>query len=218
MQNNKNIFNFYQSSGIYDRVIFKKKEFKKIPTISDLKQKILTLKNIYFKKEDQIVFYDGNNTSKIMFIGDTPGVSDEINGKPFSGEIGALLDKMLLAINLDKSKVYLTNVINYRLPDNRKPNEEDIQRFKPLIFEHIKIINPKIIFLLGSVALDALFDKKNSISKTRGNWLQLEINNNKIDCMPSFHPSFLLRQPEQKKLSWEHLKKLKIKITQKKLC
>lgn len=218
MQNNKNIFDFYQSSGIYNRIIFKQKKVEKVSTLNDLKDKILSLKDFYNKNHDQIIFSDGSKNSKIMIIGDAPGVKDEINQKPFSGEAGELLDKMLNAINIDRSKVYLTNIINFRLADNKKPSAEDIQRFKPLIYEHINIINPKVIFLLGSIVLEVLSNKNFSISEARGNWIKLNINNNTIDCLPSFHPSFLLQQPTQKKSSWEDLKKLKIRIDQENLC
>ena len=137
MQNNKNIFEFYQSSGLYDRVIFKNKNKKNSPTLEKLKEKILSLKNIYSKQSHQLVFSDGNSKSKIMLIGDSPSISDEINGKPFSEDTGLLLDKMLGAINLDRNKVYLTNIVNFRLPDNRKLSENDIVNFQPLILDHI---------------------------------------------------------------------------------
>ena len=218
MHNNKSFFDFYQSSGIYDRVIFKQEQISQTSTIFDLKKEILLLKNDYNKNEDQLIFSDGNSSSKIMIIGDVPGTVDEINQKPFTGEDGKLLDKMLSAINLDRSGVYLTNIINYRLPDNKKPTDEDIKKFKPLIYKHIQFINPKLIFLLGAVTLETFYGKNNSILKARGNWLQLTVNKKQIDCMPSLHPSFLLRQPDQKKLSWLDLKKFKQKIIENNWC
>ena len=162
MQNNKSIFDFYQSSGVYDRVILNKKFINNTPTLQDLRDKILNLKEFYKKNEDEMVFADGNPNSKIMIIGDAPGVSDETTGKPFSGETGNLLDKMLSAINLDRNKVYLTNIINFRLADNKRLSQLEIHNYKSLIFNHIKIINPKIIFLLGSVAYEFFCEKKNS--------------------------------------------------------
>ena len=95
-----------------------------------------------------------------MIIGDVPGISDEINNKPFSGDVGLLLNKMLKAIKLDRKKVYLTNIINFRLPDNRKLSDYDIKIFKPLIYEHIEIINPKLIMLFGASALKTFFYNK----------------------------------------------------------
>jgi len=218
MQNNKSIFDFYQSSGVYDRVILNKKFINNTPTLQDLRDKILNLKEFYKKNEDEMVFADGNPNSKIMIIGDAPGVSDETTGKPFSGETGNLLDKMLSAINLDRNKVYLTNIINFRLADNKRLSQLEIHNYKSLIFNHIKIINPKIIFLLGSVAYEFFCEKKESTAKSRGHWTKLNINNHEFDCLTSYHPAFLLRQPDQKKASWEDLKKLKQRIVDENLC
>ena len=218
MQNNKNIFDFYQSSGIYDRIIFKNKNNNNHLTIEKLIEKTLSLRNIYHKQINQLVFSDGNNKSKIMIIGDAPGISDEINNKPFSGDVGLLLNKMLKAIKLDRTKVYLTNIINFRLPDNKKLSDYDIKIFKPLIFEHIEIINPKLIMLFGTSALKTFFNNEESISKARGKWLNLKIKNNTYSCMPSFHPNFLINQPSQKINSWQDLKEFKIRIDRDKLC
>ena len=218
MQNIKNIFNFYQSYGIYDRVIFKKEKIKNHLTIEKLIEKTLSLRNIYNKQNDQLVFSDGDNKSKIMIIGDAPGISYEIYNKPFSGDIGLLLNKMLKAIKLDRTKVYLTNIINFRLPDNKKLSDYDIKIFKPLIYEHIEIINPKLIMLFGTSALKTFFNNEESISKARGKWLNLKIKNNTYSCMPSFHPNFLINQPSQKINSWQDLKEFKIRIDRDKLC
>lgn len=217
MQNIKNIFEFYQSSGVYNRVILKEKNKKNLDTLENLRKKTLRLKEFYNKEDNQLVFADGNNSSKIMIIGDIPGVSDEIYGKPFSGEAGLLLDKMLEAISLNRKKVYITNIVNFRLPDNKKLEENDIKRFRPLIYEHIKIINPKLILLFGTSTLQTFYEKY-SITKVRGKWLKLVIENKSYNCMSSFHPSFLIRQPQQKKDSWQDLKKLRKKIIENSLC
>ena len=218
MQNNKNIFEFYQSSGLYDRVIFKNRNKKNSLTLEKLKERILSLKNIYSKQSHQLVFSDGNSKSKIMLIGDSPGISDEINGKPFSKDTGLLLDKMLEAISLNRNKVYITNVVNFRLPDNRKLSENDIVNFQPLILDHIKIINPKLIMILGSAALKTLFNEQQSITKIRGKWLKLIINNYTYSCMSSYHPNFLIRQPSQKKFAWSDLQEFRDRIHKEKLC
>jgi DNA polymerase len=218
MQNNKNIFEFYQSSGLYDRVIFKNKNKKNSLTLEKLKERILSLKNIYSKQSHQLVFSDGNSKSKIMLIGDSPGISDEIDGKPFSKDAGLLLDKMLEAISLSRNKVYITNVVNFRLPDNRKLSENDIVNFQPLILDHIKIINPKLIMILGSTALKTLFNEQQSITKIRGKWLKLIINNYTYSCMSSYHPNFLIRQPSQKKFAWSDLQEFRDRIHKEKLC
>ena len=213
-QNLKNVRDFYQSSGLYNRVIFKNNTSNSKNTIEQLKEKVLNLSKHYNKSENELVFSDGNIKSKIMIIGDAPGVTDEVEKKPFAGEAGDLLNKMLGAINLDRSNVYITNVVSYRLADNKKPESKDVDYFKPLLLEHIQIMSPEIILLLGTIALKTLFENTLPISKERGIWKHLKLGNKIIPCIPSFHPSFLLRQSQQKKLSWEDLKKLRDRINQ----
>ena len=130
---------------------------------------------------------------------------------------GALLDKMLAAINLDRKRVYISNIVNYRPPDNRKPTDEEIKRYLPFITEHIEIINPKILVLLGSTAMNALIGNKDVISQVRGKWIEKKFGDCKTSIIVTFHPAFLMRQPAQKKISWIDLqmirdKKIKLKI------
>ena len=147
-----------------------------------------------------------------MIIGEGPGANEDKEGKPFVGRAGKLLDKMLGAIKLDRTKVYISNVVNYRPPQNRKPNENEIERYLPFLRNHIEIINPKILILLGSTALNALVGNEVVISKARGQWIQKEIGAVKPWVIASFHPAFLMRQPEQKKLAWIDLKMIREKI------
>ena len=119
---------------------------------------------------------------------------------------------MLAAIQLDRTKVYISNVVNYRPPSNRKPTDDEIKRYLPFLINHIEIINPKIILLLGSTALNALIGNEVVISKARGNWMQKQIGLNKSWIIASFHPAFLMRQPEQKKLAWVDLKMIRDKL------
>jgi len=119
---------------------------------------------------------------------------------------------MLAAINLDRKKVYISNVVNYRPPSNRKPTDEEIERYLPFLVSHIEIINPKIILLLGSTAMNALIGGEVVISKARGKWIQKQIGTNKSWVIASFHPAFLMRQPEQKKLAWIDLKMIRDKL------
>ena len=118
---------------------------------------------------------------------------------------------MLEAIQLDRNKVYISNVVNYRPPANRKPTEVEIERYLPFLKNHIEIINPKIVVLLGSTALNTLIGNEVVISKARGKWNQKEIGNVKPWIIASFHPAFLMRQPEQKKLAWIDLKMVREK-------
>ena len=184
----------------------------KLEKLSKLKNKIQLIKNCELKKNaTNLVFADGNINSKIMIIGEGPGANEDIEGKPFVGRAGKLLDKMLSAIKLDRTKVYISNVVNYRPPANRKPTEIEIERYLPYLKSHIEIINPKILVLLGSTALNTLIGSEVVISKARGQWIQKEIGSSKPWIIASFHPAFLMRQPEQKKLAWIDLKMIREK-------
>ena len=177
-----------------------------------LKKEIMNLKNCELKKQAKnIVFCDGNPKSKIMLIGEAPGANEDQEGLPFVGRAGVLLDKMLAAIHLDRKKVYISNIINYRPPDNRRPTEEEIKRYLPFIIKHIEIINPKILILLGSTAMNALIGKDVVISKMRGQWIEKKIGDCKTSIIITFHPAFLIRQPAQKKWAWIDLKMVRDK-------
>ena len=185
----------------------------KLEKLSKLKKKIYLIKNCDLKKNaTNIVFSDGYINSKIMIIGEGPGANEDMEGKPFVGRAGKLLDKMLESIQLDRTKVYISNVVNYRPPENRKPTDIEIERYLPFLKSHIEIISPKILFLLGSTALKAIIGNDIVISKARGKWMQKEIGRTKLWVIASFHPAFLMRQPEQKKLAWIDLKMIRDKL------
>ena len=184
----------------------------KLERLNELKKKIQLIRNCDLKKNaTNLVFGDGNINSKIMIIGEGPGAQEDAEGKPFVGRAGKLLDKMLAAIQLNRTKVYISNVVNYRPPANRKPTEVEIERYLPYLKSHIEIINPKILMLLGSTALNTLIGNQVVISKARGQWIQKEIGLAKPWIIASFHPAFLMRQPEQKKLAWIDLKMVRDK-------
>ena len=184
----------------------------KMEKLLKLKKNIQLIKNCELKKSaSNLVFGDGNINAKVMIVGEGPGAQEDIEGIPFVGRAGKLLDKMLSAIQLDRSKVYISNVVNYRPPANRKPTEVEIERYLPYLKNHIEIINPKIVVLLGSTALNALIGNKVVISRARGKWIQKEIGKIKPWIIASFHPAFLMRQPEQKKMTWIDLKMIRDK-------
>ena len=184
----------------------------KLQKLKKLKKSIQLIDNCELKKNaTNIVFSDGSIHSKIMIIGEGPGANEDTEGKPFVGRAGKLLNKMLEAINLKRENVYISNVVNYRPPSNRKPTEKEVERYLPYLISHIEIINPKILILLGSTALNALIGDGVVISKARGKWIQKEIGNSKPWIIASFHPAFLMRQPEQKKLAWIDLKMVREK-------
>jgi len=184
----------------------------KLERLNELKKKMQLIRNCDLKKNaTNLVFGNGNINSKIMIIGEGPGAQEDAEGKPFVGRAGKLLDKMLAAIQLNRTKVYISNVVNYRPPANRKPTEVEIERYLPYLKSHIEIINPKILMLLGSTALNTLIGNQVVISKARGQWIQKEIGLAKPWIIASFHPAFLMRQPEQKKLAWIDLKMVRDK-------
>ena len=195
---------------------YKKNNFEisadKANNLEKLKKLIQNIKNCSLKDNAKnMVFSDGNPKSKIMLIGEAPGANEDEEGLPFVGRAGALLDKMLAAITLDRKKVYISNIINYRPPDNRRPTDEEIKRYLPFITKHIEIINPKILVLLGSTAMNALIGNEIVISKMRGKWIEKRFGNCKTSVIITFHPAFLMRQPAQKKVAWIDLKMIRDK-------
>ena len=195
---------------------YKKDNFEisedKSSKLDQLKKTLNDLKNCDLKKKAKnLVFCDGNPKSKIMLIGEAPGANEDQEGLPFVGRAGLLLDKMLAAINLDRKKVYISNIINYRPPGNRKPTDKEIERYLPFITKHIEIINPKILVLLGSTAMNALIENNTVISQMRGKWIEKKFGNCKTSVIITFHPAFLMRQPAQKKMAWIDLKMIRDK-------
>ena len=190
----------------------------KAEKLEKLKKSISDIKNCELKKSaTNIVFADGNPKSKIMLIGEGPGSNEDQEGLPFVGRAGELLDKMLASINLDRKNVYITNVVNYRPPENRRPTEEEITKYLPYLKKHIEIINPKILVLLGSSALNALIGNEIVISKARGKWMEKEFGKCKTSVIVTFHPAFLMRQPAQKKMAWVDLKMIREKKSKLKI-
>ena len=198
----------------FDEPSLKNRQF----LLENLKKKILDVSDCELKKNSsQIVLSDGNPASPIMIVGEGPGQKEDEIGKPFVGEAGLLLNKMLEAINIKRPKIYITNVVNYRPPNNRKPEPSEINRYSVFLREHINIIDPKILILMGSTAMEALFGQTLKISKERGKWKELIINQKTYLTILTFHPAYLLRQPDQKKFSWADLKIIKKKIDELKI-
>ena len=195
---------------------YKKDNFEisadKAENLERLKKSIGAIKNCSLKSSaTNIVFSDGNPRSKIMLVGEAPGSNEDQEGLPFVGRAGALLDKMLASINLNRKNVYISNIINYRPPENRRPTDEEVNRYMPFIKKHIEIINPKILVLLGSTAMNALIGNDIVISKARGKWIDKKFGSCKTSVIITFHPAFLMRQPAQKKMAWIDLKMIRDK-------
>ena len=175
--------------------------------LSKLKNSILKFNKNFPGKN--LVFSDGNKDAKVMIVGEAPGRTEDKLQKPFVGRAGKLLDNLLQSINLDRSKVYITNVVNYRPDKNRKPTLKEINEFKKLLFKHIEIISPKCILLLGVTAASAVLNHIGPLSEVRGKWKNVKIIKSYFDILTTFHPAFLLRQPKKKKIAFEDFLKLK---------
>ena len=188
---------------------------------SDRKTKIDTIikdlekhKSSLQKTATNLVVYDGNLNAKVMLIGEAPGKDEDQQGIPFVGRAGQLLNKMLLAINLQREDVYITNVVNWRPAENRTPKDDEILEFLPFLQRQIDIIKPKFIFLLGGVAAKAILSTPLALGKLRGKWHEYKSLNLEegIPTIASYHPAFLLRSPQYKKHSWEDLQMLQEKF------
>ena len=181
--------------------------------LKKLEKEINEIKECELKKNsNNLVFSDGDFNSPVMIVGEGPGQREDELGKPFVGEAGLLLNKMMNAINIHRNKIYITNVVNFRPPNNRKPEKSEINRYSYYLRKHISIINPKILILLGSTAMESLLGSNVKISKIRGTWKEIIINDKVYNSIVTFHPAYLLRQPDQKKYSWLDLKEIKKKI------
>jgi DNA polymerase len=155
------------------------------------------------------VFADGTPAGRVLFIGEAPGRDEDRIGKPFVGRAGQLLDKMLASIDLDRTRnCYITNVINWRPPDNRDPSPEEAAICLPFLRRHIELANPGVIVLLGAVAARHVMGITEGIMKTRGRWMEYRVGNVMVPVMPTLHPAYLLRQPAHKKLAWRDLQAL----------
>ena len=215
---NSELINSYDIEYVFNnkpinRINTKPKVENKSKLLENLKEKISNIDNCELKNHaTQLVFSDGTSESQLMIVGEGPGQKEDELGKPFVGDAGMLLNKMLKAINIDRNKVYITNVVNYRPPNNRKPEPAEIIRYSNFLREHISIIDPKILILMGSSAMEALFGSKIRISKERGAWKEVIVNQKTYLTMITFHPAYLLRQPDQKKYSWSDLKEIRKKI------
>jgi len=159
------------------------------------------------------VFADGTELAPVMLIGEAPGREEDRIGKPFVGRAGQLLDKMLASIGLDRARnAYITNVINWRPPDNRDPTPEEAAQCLPFLRRHIELAQPKVIILLGAVAARHVVGKTDGIMKIRGRWMDYRVGDQLVPLMPTLHPAYLLRQPAHKKLAWRDLQAVRDRL------
>jgi uracil-DNA glycosylase family 4 len=159
------------------------------------------------------VFADGVAHAPVMLIGEAPGRDEDRVGKPFVGRAGQLLDKMLASIGLDrKVNAYITNVINWRPPDNRDPSPDEAAACLPFLRRHIELANPQIIILLGAVAARHVVGVSDGIMKLRGRWMEYRVGDRMVPLMPTLHPAYLLRQPAHKRLAWRDLQAVRDRL------
>ena len=189
------------------------KEANKEKELAELKVQINSIEDCNLKNNsNKIVLGDGNINSPIMLIGEAPGLREDSTGLTFTDEVGDLLKKMLISINIKKENIYSTYAVNFRPPEDRKPTSVEIKRYSQFLQKHISIIKPKIIILMGSTAMESLTGLNSNISIERGKWKEVIVKNTNYNVIITFNPSYLLRVPENKKYSWEDLKKIKQKI------
>jgi uracil-DNA glycosylase len=150
----------------------------------------------------QLVFADGNPQSRIMFVGEAPGREEDLQGRPFVGRAGKLLDRMLAAIGLDRESAYIANIVPWRPPGNRTPTPQECAICLPFTLRQIELANPEILVCLGAPSMQTLLNVKEGILKTRGRWFSFQTGTREIRAMATLHPAYLLRQPLQKRLAW----------------
>jgi DNA polymerase len=173
--------------------------------LEDLEKKVLKCEKCkLYKTRTNLVFGEGNADAQLMFVGEAPGRDEDLQGKPFVGRAGKLLDKIIKAMNLKREDIYIANILKDRPPNNRNPKDEEIEACKPFLLEQIKIIQPKVICALGSFAARELLETEEAISKLRGRFH----NYKNIRLMPTYHPAYLLRNPQAKREVWEDMKKI----------
>ena len=193
-------------------------EIDKEKELDELKLQINSIIDCNLKDNSKkIVLGDGNINSPIMLVGEAPGIEEDNSGLTFLGEVGDLLKKMLNAISIKKENIYSTYAVNFRPPEDRKPTPKEIKRYSQFLQKQISIIKPKLIILMGSTAMESLTGLSSKISTERGKWKEVIVQNTTYNIIITFNPSYLLRVPENKKHSWEDLKKIKQKIIDLKL-
>jgi uracil-DNA glycosylase len=154
----------------------------------------------------RLVFADGNPQARIMFVGEAPGREEDIEGLPFVGRSGKLLDRMIAAIGLDRSNAYIANVIPWRPPGNRTPTPQETQICLPFIQRQIELVNPDVLVTLGNPSTQTLLSTREGIMKTRGRWFDYDTGTRVIRALATFHPAYLLRSPSYKRMAWQDLR------------
>jgi uracil-DNA glycosylase len=154
----------------------------------------------------RLVFADGNAKARVMFVGEAPGRDEDIEGLPFVGRSGKLLDRMIGAIGLDRTSAYIANVIPWRPPGNRTPTPQETQICLPFIRRQIELVDPDVLVTLGNPSTQTLLSTREGIMRTRGKWFDYDTGSRAIRALPTFHPAYLLRSPSYKRMAWQDLR------------
>jgi DNA polymerase len=177
------------------------------PTLEALRELLEKFDGCALKRTaTRLVFADGNPKARVMFVGEAPGREEDLEGLPFVGRSGKLLDRMIAAIGLDRSKAYIANVIPWRPPGNRTPTPQETQICLPFIQRQIELVNPDILVTLGNPSTQTLLSTREGIMRTRGRWFDYDTGARTIRAIATFHPAYLLRSPSYKRMSWQDLR------------
>jgi uracil-DNA glycosylase len=180
------------------------------PTLEALRAAMEAYEGCVLKKRaTQLVFADGNPEADIMLVGEGPGEQEDLIGKPFVGRAGQLLDRMLAAIGLDRTKVYIANMVPWRPPGNRDPSPEELALCTPFLVRQVELVAPKLLVTLGNVPTKSLFDTTQGITRMRGQWRDITIGTHKVKALATLHPAYLLRTPSAKSLVWQDMLSLR---------
>jgi uracil-DNA glycosylase family 4 len=182
-------------------------------TLEELREHLAKFDGCALKQTAKsLVFSAGNPQARVMLVGEAPGADEDRLGEPFVGRSGQLLDRMLAAIGLDRSSVYIANVIPWRPPGNRTPTPQEQAALEPFIRRQIELAGPDLLVCLGGLSTQTLLGARDGIMKTRGRWFDYALTDRGIRALATFHPAFLLRQPQQKQRAWQDLKALKVAL------
>ena len=180
------------------------------PTLDALRAAMDAYEGCVLKKRaTQLVFADGNPEADIMLVGEGPGEQEDLIGKPFVGRAGQLLDRMLAAIGLDRTKVYIANMVPWRPPGNRDPSPEELALCTPFLVRQVELVAPKLLVTLGNVPTKSLFETTQGITRMRGQWRDISIGRHKVKALATLHPAYLLRTPSAKSLVWQDMLSLR---------
>lgn len=211
------LLEWFADAGVYDISIdpdkARRKSDNSISTLEQLKEAMRRVDISIKSCAMNMVFGVGNEHAKVLLLGEAPGAEEDRQGIPFVGQSGQLLDKILAAVDLDRTKVYITNILPWRPPGNRTPTMQEIMLFRPYVIRHISLINPEIVVCLGGTASKALLQTTQTMTQLRGRWSR--IDELSADILPTFHPAYLLRSPSQKREVWLDFLRIRERLQKK---